>query len=273
MYVIGLYFIKCYAIQSSGNLLQIQLQCSTFYKQHVMTEINPALALERKIIWCCLAIYICASWLWNVVGEVTSHPSSLCRLHISVSTELSAARCEPCLSKSWGKDSLQNLSGASASPAALFPVGRHWGGLAAPPQHGLALLSCQEQPQPWHCPGAIAGTTASLFFNHWTPWKPLKSCGFSEDYEKKRESKSFTRCQVFSMAIATNSCLLHLQGAQTRVMFWHLQLSLIWQPRIIHAKQKKQERGVGPLEICATKPSGPVSLREGEGRRNQSHFG
>lgn len=160
-----------------------------------MTEINPALALERKIIWCWLAIYICASWLRKAVGEVVSQPSSPCTLHTSVSTELSAARCEPRLSKSWGKEGLQNLSRASAATATSFAVGWPWGGPAASPHRGLALLLCQEQPQRWHCPGTVAGTTASLFFKHWTPQKPPKSCVFNEDYEKKRESKSFIWCQ------------------------------------------------------------------------------
>lgn len=60
---------------------------------------------------------------------------------------------------------------------------------AATPQHGLALLLCQEQPQLWHCPGAITGIKTSLFF--WTSQKPLKSYDFDEDFEKKREIKSF----------------------------------------------------------------------------------
>lgn len=75
------------------------------------------------------------------------------------------------------------------------------------------------------------------------------------------------------MAIATNSYLPHLQGAQTRVKFWHLQLTLAWQPHIILVKQRNQEQGVKPVGICATELHGPLSWREREGKRNQSHLG
>lgn len=154
-----------------------------------MAEINPALALGRKIIWCWLAIYIYASWLRNVAGEIASHPHSPCKLHMSISAELSAAKCKPCFLKSWGKEGLQKPSGVSAAPAASFPVSQHWGALAALLLHGLALLSCQEQPQQWHCPGAVAGTTASLFFKYWTAqklWSPVFLMKTTRKREKAR---------------------------------------------------------------------------------------
>lgn len=154
-----------------------------------MAEINPALALKRKIIWCWLAISICASWLQNVAGEIASHPLSPCKLHNNISAELSAAKYKPCFLKSWGKEGFPGLSGVSAAPAASFPVGQHWGGPAALPQHGLALLSCQEQPQQWHCPGAVAGTTASLFFKYWTPQKLQRPVFFMKTTRKREKGR------------------------------------------------------------------------------------
>lgn len=152
-----------------------------------MTEINPALALEGKIIWRWLAIYICASWLWNAVGEVVSQPSSPCALPASFSAELRAARCEPRLSKSWGKEGLQNLSRASGTPAASIPVGWHWSGLAL----GWSGSSTTARSCPAVVPGAASAVALPWccsrnhrLFKHWTLQKSPKSCVFNEDYKK-----------------------------------------------------------------------------------------
>lgn len=219
-------------------------------------------------IYILLAIYISASWLQNAVGEVVSQPSSPCRLRVDISAELSAARCKPYVSKSQGK-----LSGAVAAPAASFPVRRHWGGLAAPPRCVLALLLCREQPERWHCPGAVAGTTASLFFKLWTPQKPPSLVFSMKTMRRREKAKSFIWYQSSPWLLQLIPVYCVFRGAQMRVKFWRLQLTLVWQPHVILAKQWNQEQGVEPLGICATKLGGPLSQREQEGKRNQSHLG
>lgn len=169
--------------QSATNTVLAQ-----YILQAVCHDRNKPSPSTWEKIWHLLAIYISASWLRNAVGEAISQPSSPCRLRINISTELSAAMYKPYVSKSWGK-----LSRTLAAPAASFPVVWHWGGLAAPPRHGLALLLCQEQPQQWHCPGAVAATTASLFFKFWTPQKP-PSLVFSMKTVRRRKKVRVLSC-------------------------------------------------------------------------------
>lgn len=113
-----------------------------------MTEINPALALQGKIIWHWLAIYICASWLRNAVGEVVSQWV----LPTSISTELSTARCEPRLSKTSQGGSPKPEEGLSSSCCLL--------------SSGSSLRWSGSPTTSWSCPAVMPGAASVVSL----PW-------------------------------------------------------------------------------------------------------